>query len=129
VTDAPAAVRGRNNLPRGLCRGNQQPGGRCALRGRCFQTHPAIVDLVDLAGDEAGQNMRDADAVRRAISTVWAPSRANPWASAAPIPDDAPVISTTCPWNLPAREFAMEEPFSQSRRAPGVGARSTIDNY
>src|ERR1017187_6638125 len=58
----------------------------------------------------ANASMRSA---RRAISTVWAPSRANSRANAAPIPEDAPVISTTWPWNLPACKFAMEEPFSQ----------------
>src|SRR5439155_1085002 len=38
---------------------------------------------------------------RRAVSATSAPARANSRASAAPIPDDAPVMKTTCPANRP----------------------------
>src|SRR2546426_9654953 len=44
---------------------------------------------------------RSSRSTRRAASATSAPARANSRASAAPIPDDAPVMKTTCPANRP----------------------------
>src|SRR5881628_3642550 len=44
---------------------------------------------------------RSSRSTRRAASATAAPARANSRASAAPIPDDAPVMKTTCPANRP----------------------------
>src|SRR3989449_318029 len=44
---------------------------------------------------------RSSRSTRRAASVTSAPARANSRASAAPIPDDAPVTKATCPANRP----------------------------
>src|SRR5204863_5656654 len=85
-------------------------GGRAAVPG---WTRPAGAPHAPTgAGRRAGRSSaagRSTGSARRAASATSAPARPNSRASAAPIPDDAPVMKTMCPANRPTTLRVLED--------------------